>query len=243
MKLDIGLLKHFKNKKPRRGMPYNLRIGRGNQLIMQANPAPHKPSRAELLWQFKFACLAHWSKRPDPRAFNYAVDVSDDSGWYYRDVIHSAMEGKLLILGQGPRVTTPTVRVRREGAENLDAGTSKALTADVLVWDNNVFWNPQADSSRLTFRTAGVYLVGGSIQYNAVAAGRRDCTIRLNGTTNIEDVYATPAGAIAFAFGNITLWYFNADDYIELMARSSVAGVTAVMRSFWALAITPEAVI
>lgn len=243
MKLERNLSSALKSKKPKPGGPYHLRGTRGGGLAAQANPTPHKQSKVEKAWSLQFACFANWTKTPDPRAFDYATDASDGTGWYYRDVLHSALSGKLILIKPENRVTTPTARVKRAAAQALTIGVPLALTPDSAEWDNNVFWNPLAQQSRLTIRSPGVYLIGGWCQFSAVTAGRRDAYLRLNGTTVLTGSWTHAASANVLALEPVTIWYFNDNDYLEMVALSSVAGVTALARALWVVAITPETVI
>jgi len=141
------------------------------------------------------------------------------------------------------RVTTPTARVFRNGNEALVSGIAKALTPDGVVWDNNVFWNPIANQSRLTVRSAGVYLIGSQVLFNNITGGRRSAPLFVNGVVIAGNQEVTQANANIVRLTPVTLWAFNEGDYLEAFAFSSVANVNAQLEALWILAITPEGVI
>jgi len=129
------------------------------------------------------------------------------------------------------------------GFESLTSGVAKVLTPENKLWDNNVFWMPSPNPTRMTFRSCGVYFVGAEVQYTAVSGQYRTTWFRKNGT----DVYGShrvPAPVSMTCFGHpFALMYFEVGDYIELIGQSNVAGVTAQINAFWAMAMTPEQVI
>jgi len=231
-----------KAKKPRRGSPIHYAQGRGDQLIVQGNPHGHRAEGPQSAWIYDFSCKAQWTKRPDPRAFEEARAWTQDSGWYYRDMLHAAMSGKLFSSAE-ERITTPTARVKRTTTESLVNGTAKILTPSERLWDNNYFWNPIANTSRLTVRSKGLYLIGGSVQFSGVSGGRRAVGLKVNGTDEIGDIAIPIANTNLVKISPLELWYFEAFDYVEIWAYANVAAVTAIMQSFFILAITPESVL
>jgi len=232
----------LKGKKPRPGGGHHYRRGKDGTLLVQANPKAHKPSGPESAWISNFTCLAHFTKAPWSGDFNNATELQDQTGWYWRDVIHSALSGKLLG-DPAKRVTTPTARVFRTGVESLVSGTVKILTPNDLDWDNNVFWDPTANQSRLTVRSSGVYLVGCQVEFNNITGGRRVAQIIVNGTKIVGDQSVTQANANLARLTPCSLWAFEANDYVEVGAFANANGVTAELENFWLMAMTPETVI
>ena len=231
----------IKSKRPRQGSKIFFKRGKDGSLIIQSTPKPHQQSPLERLWVSNFTCLAQFTKAPWGGDYNRAQELQDQTGWYWRDVIHSALSGKLLG-DPGKRVTTPTARVKRSGFEALTNGVLKALTPNDKDWDNSFFWDPVTNPSRLTVRNAGVYLVGCQLEFNAVSGGRRVAILRVNGTTVAGD---QSIGAVASNLVRVdpcTLWAFNAGDYIEACGFANTTGVQVELENFWILAITPEAV-
>jgi len=251
-KLTGDLTNLLKGGKPRRLGPaftkrqpqHESELGGENPgaLILQKKPRPHEPSRVEFAWVSNFSCIARFTKAPWSGDFNEAHNLQDQTGWYWRDVIHSALSGKL-IGDPRKRVTTPTARVFRTGMESLVSGQLKALTPNDTDWDNNFFWDPVSNSTRLTIRSKGVYLVGCQIEYNAVSGGRRVAILRVNGTTVIGDQSIGAVASNLVRVDPMTVWAFNENDYVEACAFANASGVQAELENFWVVAITPEAVI
>jgi len=232
----------LKGKKPRPGGNHHYKRDKAGRLLVQANPAAHKPSGAESAWISNFSCLAHFTKAPWSGDFNDATELQDQTGWYWRDVIHSALSGKLLG-DPAKRVTTPTVRVFRTGVEALSNGVVKILTPNNREWDNNFFWDETANQSRLTVRSSGVYLVGAQVEFTNITGGRRAVQLIANGTKIVGDQTVTQANVNLQRLTPVTLWAFETNDYIEAAAFANVAGVSAELEAFWLMAMTPESVI
>jgi len=242
-KLDGELADNLKSKKPRPGSPYHYARTKGGGVAVRANPAPHKQSPAEYAWRLDFACIARYSKRPAPLEFDDAVSDTGDSGWYYRDQFHAAASGTLIRDCGEPKMTTPTARVNRSSYQALTSGVGLYLIPDTKVWDNNVFWNPLSDQSRLTVRACGLYLVHATALYTGVSGGRRELFLDVNRTAEIAGDRALAPNTNLVEQSVDTIWYFNPDDYVEARSVVNANGVTVQLRSLWILAITPEAII
>lgn len=241
-KLFGDVVGKLKAKKPRRGSPYHLAGGRGGSIIVKGNPHGHRSEGPQSAWIFDFTCKAQWSKIPDPRAFEESRAFTQDTGWYYRDMIHSAMSGKLFSSPE-ERVTTPTARVTRDAAaQAVGNGVTVTLTPDREEWDNNFFWNPDLNQTRLTVRSKGVYLVGGNANFNGITGGRRELQLWVNNERHINLDAVSCANTQPVALSGFSIWYFDELDYLELRVFQNVAGVTALLRSLWMVAITPEGV-
>jgi len=187
-----------------------------------------------------FSCIAWLSKQPDPYTFNAATNFSKGTGWYYRDAIAAAAAGKLIRFDGAKRVTTPTALVYRAGTTALTSGVFTTLTPDTMRWDNNQFWNPTSNPERITFKSAGLYLIGGYVEFNAVTGGRRYVQISANNTTPLVQQVVTVANANATRLSLSTIYYFAANDFIEIDAQATVAGVTVALPNFWVVGIVPE---
>ncbi len=134
---------------------------------------------------------------------------------------------------------------------------NQALAHDAVVtlsFDSEIFDNDNMHSggspTRITFTTAGVYTVGGSVQISNTDGDTMwvYSTIRLNGTTLITEQAATnDQGATGFN-GRInpnTVYRFAAGDYVELQVRQNnadadnevAAFVAGTSPQFWAFGI------
>lgn len=228
---------------PRRrgGLPVETSGYRG-LLIIKKRKERKGPKKTELqqAWVNNFSCLARWSKFADPRARNYAEEMAPDTGWYWRDIIESAMSGKLIRKEGEHPITTPTANVFRDTSESLTQNITKTLTPNDLTWDNNYFWNPTANQSRLTVRSPGLYLVGCTLLFSGASTARRDARIEDNNGNLIAENgggEGTSSGGYRSVMG---IWYFHKDDYALCRAFTSGTGQSAQIIRFWILAITPE---
>jgi len=242
-KLDTELADNLKSKKPRPGSPYHYARPKGGGVAVRANPKPHKVSRPEKSWQYDFGCIARHSKMPAPLEFDDSVNDTNDTGWYYRDIFHSAASGKLIRDCGKAKMTTPTARVSRATAQNVPNGSDFLLTPDTKIWDNNVFWNPLAQSDRLTIRSCGLYLAAASLYYNGISGGNRQLILKVNATDVILRESSAQPNTELKRFSASTIWYFNEDDYLQAYAFANTNNVTCQLAALWILAITPEVIL
>jgi len=216
-------------------------------------------------WVDRFARDAELSKFADPWTREQAECLAKGTGWYWRDVLTSGMNGKLWFYlgGAGiqsqvgilhrqtpeiqhygaPHITTPTAAVKNDTPVALTANVEKYLDAATLIWDNNTFWSPTTNPSRLTIRASGLYVVGAYVGFVNTGSGYRRAILRLNRTTTIG-VQSTSVNNAVEMFENIfTVWPFEAGDYVEVVGFTASTGVNAILRHFFILAMTPEAVL
>lgn len=226
------------------------------QAVAQAWPKPRGGAQSPLqqAWVNRFSCLARARKSPIPQeldaaklwvAMGNALYQNSPNGglWYYRDALEVAANGKFIRYQGEPRVTTPTVRVNRSTSEAIAGGAQTVLQPNTVEWDNNLFWSSTVNPKRITFRSAGVYLIGGQVTFGSIANGYREALLRLNGAgapiacrvslTTAQPVILAPVG----------LYYFHVNDYIEFVVGTTSAATTAQINNLWALAITPEALL
>jgi len=242
-KVHQDITKGLRAKKPQPGAPYHLSLYRGDIVRVQSNPTHKTPTKAEAAWVCAFSTAAHYSKVPDPRTFDAASQQTSDTGWYYRDAITAGIFGKLYTDVGGLKITTPTTRVTNSAYQALTNGVVKVLNIDAQVWDNNYFWDPVGHPTRLTFRSAGLYMVGCQVAFSGGSATRRDFAINLNGATQIANkIIANTSGGFC-QDETETLYYFHPGDYIEFIAFCTTTSVTAKLDHAWVMAITPEQVI
>jgi len=191
-------------------------------------------------WVNHFSCLADTFKDPEPLQYDFANQVRGGSRWLPRDVFYAAASGQLVMGAKEVKINTPTVTVHRAAAESLTSGVAKTLTPDVEDWDNNQFWSPSVNPTRITFRSPGLYWVNAKVQFNAVTGSFRDVIVRLNGSSTLDSARIWPATANgAFPFCSF-IWYFEADQWIDVQAQANTTGVTARLQYLQAMAITPE---
>jgi len=222
---------------------YQIKSRKGSVYIASwPRPRGKKKTPLQEAWVNRFKCLAEALKSPFPPILDAAVEFSKGTGWYYRDVMETAAAAKLIRQNDEIRVTTPTVMVHRTTAQNQSGSTPYLLTPNALDWDNNVFWSAVTNPDRLTIRAPGLYLIGAEVNFPNGASGAPVPFIRKNGTTILCRFY-TGANGTFQTQSAFTIAYFHALDYIQLLVDIAGSGHNFLINNFWALAITPEAII
>lgn len=84
-------------------------------------------------------------------------------------------------------------------------------------FDTDTMHSISTNTSRITFTTAGVYLVVGHVEWDGNATGLRHTSIHLNSTTRLAAMETTTLGAGATTGQTVsTVWKFAAADYVEI---------------------------
>lgn len=119
----------------------------------------------------------------------------------------------------------PACRVYHNADQSVPNATDTPLAFNQERCDTDGMHNTITNSSRITFNTAGVYVVTGHVRYAPNATGVRQAIIRKNGSTLIAvSQFATPftrAGTNVFVS---TIYKFAEDDYVELVCNQSSGG-------------------
>ena len=121
-------------------------------------------------------------------------------------------------------------RVRHDAAISLSNNVNTTLSMNTESEDTDTMHDNVTNNARITFTTAGVYVVGANIRFAAHATGERDAFIFLNGATTICFLI-TQAVTVAGAPTIIELTTrrkFAAADYIEVRALQSSGGALDV---------------
>lgn len=140
----------------------------------------------------------------------------------------------------------PACRVYNTGTQALNNATTTAITFDSERYDTDSIHSTSSNTSRLTFATAGLYSIGGTVSLT----GETDYTsivvlIRLNGTTSIGQTRLLAAGTFSADQPTMqvhAVYKFAANDYVELCviqentSANSETTVVAANHSpeFWA---------
>ena len=131
-----------------------------------------------------------------------------------------------------------SAKVTHDAAQSTSTGSEMTVAFNTASVNND----SMADTAnRLTFTTAGTYLVQAYVQVEANAAGRRHLALRLNGSGNRLAVTQT-APSISEGWGNqvALLIAVSADDYIEvrfLQTSGSSLDIQASNGSPWLSAV------
>ena len=119
-------------------------------------------------------------------------------------------------------LTDISAKVTHDAAQSTSTGSEMTVAFNTETFDSD----SMADvANRLTFTTAGTYLVQAYVQIEANAAGRRHLALRLNGTGNRLAVVQT-APSISEGWGNqvAVLVAVSAADYIEVRFLQTSGG-------------------
>lgn len=213
--------------------------------MVQSWPRPRGrvKSARQQAWVDRFSLWACLTKSPDAQTYDQAKEWTKGSGWFWRDMLTAAMAGKLIEQEGETKIITPTCRYERIAVDALAANILEAVTWDTLAWDNNNFWTSSPNPTRVKFQSPGLYLLGAEVNFdNNATDGSRAASIRLNGTTNISNVRNQDIANQDVILQPSTIYYFHADEYIELMVLSTTASQVNNAK-IWAVAITPETIL
>jgi hypothetical protein len=129
----------------------------------------------------------------------------------------------------------PLARIEKTGAQTFTTGVTATVTGYVVDLDTDTM---TGTANRITFQTAGVYLVNAQVTFDPNAAGTREVIVRKNGTTNIvvSTNHASSGGSNASSNASF-MHEFAATDYIEMRATQTSGGnldlaTPAEIRSF-----------
>jgi hypothetical protein len=137
----------------------------------------------------------------------------------------------------------PKCRVYNSANESIPNSTDTALTFDTERFDTDTMHSTVSNTGRITFTTAGTYLVGGHVVFNSSATGIRKLFIRMGGTTPLATVELVPSSSFP-AFSIDTLYPFTAGQYVELIAYQTSGGALNVLAGgnhtpeFWAVLVS-----
>ena len=126
----------------------------------------------------------------------------------------------------------PACRVYNSISQNITDNTELALTFDSERFDTDNMHSTSSNTSRITFNTAGVYIVTFTCELPADTTYQRVYAhIKLNGATSlaVSDSYAmTSSGYGAAVFVNVTTIYkFAATNYVQALVFQDNSGGAA----------------
>lgn len=164
-----------------------------------------------------------------PKTMGAEPLVSSDWNTYVRD--------NELFLYEPPRC-----RVYKAGDQTIATASDVSILFDSERYDNDTMHSTSSEEDRITFNTAGIYIVGGCVSFDSNTTGYRTLRIELNGTTQIANVQvrANDAGSVNTNLSISTCYQFALNDYIKLIVRHSkgsdldVKSVSNASPEFWA---------
>lgn len=91
-------------------------------------------------------------------------------------------------------------------------------------YDTDNMHSTAALTTRITFNTAGMYVVGGNIDWAANVTGIRGLKVVLGGVTDLVSDYRNANSAFGTGIAISTVYKFAATNYIELFAFQNSGG-------------------
>jgi hypothetical protein len=125
------------------------------------------------------------------------------------------------VIGTGP---IPRARVRMLAPQSIAPSAFTPVAFDDDVWDTDDIHDPESHATRLTARTAGLYVMTASFEWESNPVGWRTAVLKVNAITNVSfaQQLAVKGGDTVQA---ITAQYvMNVLDYVELVVRQNSGG-------------------
>lgn len=114
-------------------------------------------------------------------------------------------------------------RVYHSAAQAIVTATPTALAFDSERFDTNAIHDTSTNNSRLTCKTAGVYVISASVQFAANATGLRAVNIVVNGSVYIAPMRfmaVTDAGNASLVT-NTTIYQLAVNDYVQVLVQQN----------------------
>jgi hypothetical protein len=121
---------------------------------------------------------------------------------------------------------TQGCRVHSTANQTIGTGAWTAVVLDAERFDTDTMHDNVTNNTRITFTTAGKYLVGGQVKFNNSSAGSyRMVAIRRAGSDFlvVTNYHTLPAGDYV-RLAVSTVYDFSAADYVELVVLQDTGG-------------------
>ena len=135
----------------------------------------------------------------------------------------------------------PACRVYNNAAIPITQSVNTALTFNSERVDTDAMHSTVTNTGRITFNTAGEYIVGVNVEWAFNATSFRLLGIRLNGSTIIGQVLGPPESTgVGTQQSVVTKYKFAINDYIEVVVQQNTTGslnITSIgnyVPEFWA---------
>lgn len=117
----------------------------------------------------------------------------------------------------------PSARVHRTTAQAIAAGVTESLSFNSERYDNDTIHDVSTTPQRLTCRTAGVYLITGSVEWDSGGTGgMRTLQIALNSGNLLTSTNIPGAATGAAQHQSVsTLYKLAVGDYVSLDVRTT----------------------
>lgn len=120
----------------------------------------------------------------------------------------------------------PACRAKRSANKSIATATTTAIDFTAADrYDTDTMHDTVINPTRITFKTAGLYNVGGNAEWAFNATSFRLLGIRLNGTTIIAQVIGPPESTGVGTQQLVDCTYkFAVNDYVELICQQNTGG-------------------
>lgn len=144
---------------------------------------------------------------------------------------YSDLTGKPTIPSHLGDLGVPICRARHSGAQSINTGTETVLAFNAEDFDTDTMHDNSTNNSRITFNTAGKYLIIARVPWDSSATGRRKTIFRKNGTTQIEDFSYAPVASAGDTTKSVVsgIYEFAANDYLEVQVEQTSGGALNVL--------------
>jgi len=133
-------------------------------------------------------------------------------------------------------IVPPMVRAVRSTNQAISHDTSTAIQFNATDdFDTDAMHDTVTNNTRITFNTAGVYLLVADVQYTAASDNEQSITIRADGSTSIDSI---GHGDVLKNLNLTAIYEFSAAQYVELLTYQNNSGagarnVTAAFSAVW----------
>jgi hypothetical protein len=115
----------------------------------------------------------------------------------------------------------PCARVVRSTAQLIAPATFTPVAFESETWDTDDLHGSAVDDSRLTARTAGLYVITASLEWEASPVGWRTASLRLSDEVNAAFDQRLAVRGAATVQAITAQWLMGAGDWVRLVVLQS----------------------
>lgn len=120
-------------------------------------------------------------------------------------------------------------RAYHNTSQSIANSTATTLAFNSERYDTDTIHDPSTNNERLTCKTAGIYLISATVQFQANATGYRSLSLAVNGTISISGVVQpATAGGIVTQINVGGIYPLAVNDYVIVQASQTSGGVLAI---------------
>lgn len=116
------------------------------------------------------------------------------------------------------------VLVTHASAQTITSGASTVLNFDTEGFDTDAMHDTVTNNGRITFKTAGKYLVVATLRFVSNTTGYRAITVRENGSQIHRSILQDANQNTQTSVQAVTIGNFIVDDYVEAIALQTSGG-------------------